>query len=674
LAGVRAHEGAQEESKNRPVSKVITLLKDMVDQLQKESEEDEDVYEAMGCWCETNDKEKTQAIAAAEQHIADLTASIEELTATSSRLNTEVANLQKEVAKNEGALDQATALRKKQLAEFNEEEKDMIQSITSLKSAVVTLSKHQESLLQDGDDSVAEVAVELESMLRRHKELLGEVISPEQRRAVKRLTTAEAPKALLQDGNAATAPSSEIFGVLKQMKESFETNLAQSQKEESQNQQAFEDLKAAKEAEISAGTSQVDTKTGELAAADEKCAVDKEDLEDTQDTLAADTAFLADLKSRCASVDQEYEERTKTRQLEIQAVSKALEFLSSDDAHDLFSRTLSFVQVTNEASKVRNEAARAISLAAKRFSDPRLELLAQKVRMNAFTKVKENVQKMVDALIQEKEDEIKHRDFCIDELNTNEKDTASKNRDKSDLDAKIEDLQMTIDEATRSLETLKAEIAEMQVQMKRAGEDREKANKDFQMTVADQRASQKLLSAALDVLKGFYEKAALVQGKAGRAAAAAQHKGEQAPPPGFKTYEKSGASGGVMGIIQQIIDDAKAMEADAIRAEGEEQKSYEGFVRDTNLAIEEKGKELTAKGEVKAKTEASKVEEEVHRDSVLGELEQLAQQSADLHRSCDFLLKNFGVRSTARDEEIEALKQGIAMFSGASFTAFLNRE
>merc|ERR1719164_379964 len=202
--------------------------------------------------------------------------------------------------------------------------------------------------------------------------------------------------------------------------------------------------------------------------------------------------------------------------------------------------------------------------------------------MNAFTKVKENVQKMVDALIQEKEDEIKHRDFCIDELNTNEKDTASKNRDKADLDAKIEDLQMTIDEATRSLETLKAEIAEMQVQMKRAGEDREKANKDFQMTVADQRATQKLLTAALGVLKGFYEKAALVS----VSQHSEKHQVGQAPPPGFKSYEKNAASGGVMGMMSGIINDAKAMEAEAIRGEESAQKTYEEFVMDTNTAIE----------------------------------------------------------------------------------------
>ena len=42
--------------------------------------------------------------------------------------------------------------------------------------------------------------------------------------------------------------------------------------------------------------------------------------------------------------------------------------------------------------------------------------------------------------------------------------------------------------------------------MKRASEDREKEAAEFAQTVADQRASQKLLKAALDILKGFYEK------------------------------------------------------------------------------------------------------------------------------------------------------------------------
>merc|ERR1719261_1783984 len=182
LAALGVHAAVDE--KNRPVSKVITLLKDMVAQLEKEAEEDEEVYDQMGCWCETNDKEKTKSIADAEQSIADPTAAIEEHTANSARLNTEIENLNKEIAKNQGALDTATALRTKQLAEFNEEEKDMLQSISSLKSAVIALSKHHEAMLQDSDDAYEKVVSMLHDELHKHKDLLAEVITPKQRRAI----------------------------------------------------------------------------------------------------------------------------------------------------------------------------------------------------------------------------------------------------------------------------------------------------------------------------------------------------------------------------------------------------------------------------------------------------------------------------------------------------------
>merc|ERR1712032_1732895 len=94
----------------------------------------------------------------------------------------------------------------------------------------------------------------------------------------------------------------------------------------------------------------------------------------------------------------------------------------------------------------------------------------------------------------------------------NQLQTEKKDREKQDLIAKIEDLELSIKTLTQEIETLKSEVAEMQVQMKRAGEDREKQNKEFQQTVADQRASQKLLQAALSILEGFYKKkAALLQ-------------------------------------------------------------------------------------------------------------------------------------------------------------------
>merc|ERR1719390_167693 len=170
------------EAKNRPVSKVITLLKDMLKQLEKEAEEDEEIYDKMACWCETNDKEKTKSIADAEARIEDLTTMIEELTAGSARLNTEIKNLEGEVAKNQEALDKATAIREKQLAEFNAEEKDAIEAIGALKAAITVLSKHHPSALQT--EALVNIATMMRHQMHTHADILGEVITPSQKRAV----------------------------------------------------------------------------------------------------------------------------------------------------------------------------------------------------------------------------------------------------------------------------------------------------------------------------------------------------------------------------------------------------------------------------------------------------------------------------------------------------------
>merc|ERR1719473_2544511 len=116
------------------------------------------------------------------------------------------------------------------------------------------------------------------------------------------------------------------------MKETFESNLSTSQKEEMAAREAFAQLKSAKEAEIAAAQTQVDNKSAELADTDEKNAQAKQDLEDTRDALSADEKFLLDLKEKCRITDAEWEERSKTRAEEIQAVSEAISILSDDDA------------------------------------------------------------------------------------------------------------------------------------------------------------------------------------------------------------------------------------------------------------------------------------------------------------------------------------------------------
>merc|ERR1719261_1477671 len=361
--------------------------------------------------------------------------------------------------------------------------------------------------------------------------------------------------------------SGAIFGILSQMKETFETNLENSQKEEMQSQTAYEDLKATKEEEIQAGSDQKDTKTQELADTDAANAQAKQDLEDTRNTLAADQKFLMNLKETCQNTDQEFEERTKTRAEEIKAVSEALAILSSDDAHDTFTSTFNFIQKSSKKSSTREKAEKILLKAAKKTGDAKIAKLATRVQLDGFKKVSEDIDGMIADLKKEKDADVKMKDFCIEALHKNEVAIEMKARDIEQLDAKISTLTAEIDELAKSIAALQAEIAEMQVQLKRAGEDRELENNDFQAVVADQRATQRLLETALNVLKGFYEKA-LVQ----TSARTTQPAGPP-PPPGFKKYEKSSGAGGVMGMLEQIISETKTMEADAIKAETEAQKA-----------------------------------------------------------------------------------------------------
>lgn len=344
-----------------------------------------------------------------------------------------------------------------------------------------------------------------------------------------------------------------------------------------------------------------------------------------------------------------------------------MKFLSSDDAHDLFSRTLNFAEIkSSDESLRRRDAVAVLEKAAKDTENPRLAVIAQSVRLDAFTKVKKAIDDMVNALLKEKEDEIKHRDFCIEGLNENEKQTTSNNRDRDDLLAKIDDLSSRISTLEGLIKDLKAQITEAQVQLKRAGEDREKQNLEFQKTVQDQRATVKLLNQAMNVLKSFYEKAQ-------KGVALTQQPVGPPPPAGFKSYENNAASGGVIAMITQIVNDAKAMEAEATHDEEDAQKAYESFVKETNNTVTEKNKDIVNKTSARATAEGDKVQAETDLANKETQLSQLSNESADLHKSCDFVVKNFDIRQEGRDQEVEALRQAKAILSGAKFNAFLQK-
>ena len=62
-----------------------------------------------------------------------------------------------------------------------------------------------------------------------------------------------------------------------------------------------------------------------------------------------------------------------------------------------------------------------------------------------------------------------------------------------------------------------------------------------------------------------------------------------------------------MGMIQQIVNDAKAIEAEAVRAEEDAQKAYEDFVKETNASAKPASKTARVLSRKKSKDMVNRI-------------------------------------------------------------------
>merc|ERR1719161_2587667 len=330
-----------------------------------------------------------------------------------------------------------------------------------------------------------------------------------------------------------------------------------------------------------------------------------------------------------------------------------------------------------QQQKLRDQAGAVLAKVAGHNASPQLMLVMTSVHLDAFTKVIAEIDKMTAELKQQQKDEVEQRDYCIAELNKNNLTMEAAYDTQANLMQKIADLESTIEQLTKDIEAKTQEIADMQTQMKRASEDREGENADFQQTAMDQRMTQMILTKALDRMKQVY---ALLQQRAlAHLRAIAQHEAPGAPhiqtsatdtdpgngPARFTKYEKNAGGGKVVAMIEGIINDSKALEADAIAAEQDAQTAYENFMKESNDSITKLSEAISNMTSNKAKAEEDLSMAKSDLDSTNKELEGLHQTQTDLHGSCDYLLKNFEVRQAARQNELDGLAEAKAILSGA---------
>jgi hypothetical protein len=674
-------------SAERPVSKVVRLLQDMQAELEREKEEDEQVFKMLDCWCKDNGEAKEKSIALGEAKMADLKTSMGEYAAKIEELRGALASTREKLRADQKSLDEATAIRSQEAHAFMGEEKELLDAVQACKQALVVLGKHNPSLEQLRQAAGTLEALKASQMARDAlgkdkmavlKAFLQQAEDESQSSALRRVPGFQ----------SYTPQSGQIFGILKQMQEEFEGDLSSAQKEELKKQESFAALREAKQAELEAGRKQLAQLQQDDADVRSKNEQAYEEYTDTREQVDTDKKFLFNLQKRCKEKDEEYEERTKSRLAELQAVQETIAYLSSDDAFDVFERSLnspgaaSFVQTRALARKAKKEVP----------DDPRVSALVSLARSTAqdtaakgseaFAKVNAAIDNMVADLTDQQKTDAKEKDYCVQEMAANERETAKNQHKLENLEALVGDLTRAIEQLSKEIDARKKDVAEMEKEMKKASEIREAEAADFHSTIVDQQLTQAILKKALDRMSKVYalaqaREAALVQAQQDQAALAAgdqpgaphiQTSGTSTDPGNgparFSEYEKSKKGGAVLEMLEKIIADCVQMEGEARQAEQEAQNAYESFMKDSNLSIKRNTRAIVNMSEAKAKKEQELTSSKQDLTATLKVLENLHNMAGELNDRCSWLLKNFDKRQEARAAEIDALKEARAYLAG----------
>lgn len=729
IASSSKYEPEEAGSKERPMRQIIDLLKVMQTDLKTELDEDEDHYNNMACWCDNNEKRLKKQIVDADLEVKEFIKEIERLTALISTLETQIEHLAEEIEKAEQELEQATEIRKQQYEAFVIEETELKNAVAALRAAVVVMRSHHASgvtSLHDGNDAYSAQRVRLlqqrndaflqmpqdKSLMNKvtdtlartyqeHGKLLRGVLSHSDRRFVESLLQLSGRK---MGGLGMAAPSwnagsGQIFGILTQMKETFETNLKTSQDEDAAAEVAYQDLKKAKEAEIDAMLTSKREKEDQLADEEMNLAEIKTRMPNTQIAAVRDEKFLRHMQDRCMIVDKEWEVRKVTKADEIEAVTKALTMLNSEEAHELFTRNFnpeepaSFLQLKSymKVESVSNSTARAqaskiLSAVAKATHSSKLAHMADSVRLDHFARVKEAIQKMIDALVKEKADEIQTQADCNKMIGDIKFADRYKNNVKTSLEDQIQTLTDELQELDTSLATSKQEVADLLKELENAKNERKKANQAFLQQMKDQKATQALLRKAMKVLKEFYDRDLLPEIPVNsRTGVLMQEENggwveptTPAPDRGrsmmkdfdFNKYEKhdyEGKDGGVMSLINTVLEDSVNTTILSQQEEADEVEAFEDFKEQTNDNLKTKGEKIAEDSQDRAAKEEEMTKKKQFLADTETEIDMLAGQLDHTHQECDFVMDNFDIRQEARDSEIKALRDAKSILSGTHY-------
>jgi len=670
-----------EASRANPIRKVVNMLQAMQKKVEAEGKKEQELFDKFMCYCTNGRGQLEDSIQAAETKIPKVESDIKELGAEVVQLSADIEKAKTDRADAKSAIAEATAIREKEAAAFAKESGDYKANLGAMDKAIAAIEKGAGgAFLQTATGATLRKLSVTVEMSDADRDVLSSFLSTDD-------TTEYAPQ------------SGQITGILKQMRDTMQSELDKATAEEEAAIKSFDALVAAKEKQINSLTKEIEDKMARLGDGGVKLSEMKEDLEDTIESLAEDKKFLADLDKSCSTKQAEWDERCKLRTEEMLAIADTIKILNDDDALELFKKTLpgsaSLLQVKVTSKEMKQMALQTLQ-GVKGNVGIDLISLALKGKKVSMEKVIKMVDDMVVLLGEEQKADEAKKEQC-------EKDIDETEDKHKELNVQIADLEKATEETKEAIATLGDEIAaltqgikDLDKQVADATVTRKEENEDYVVELAANNAAVEILGFAKNRLNKFYnpklykappkreltEEERVTLNMGGTLAPTAAPGGiagtgvtamvQGAPPPPPETFgaysKKSEESNGVIAMIDALAGDLEKEIQEMEFEEKDAQSEYEEFIEDSANKRATDSKSLTDKEAAKADAEANLIKLEDETKAKMTENMNTMESLKDFHLDCDWLLQNFDTRKEARTGEIDALKKAKAVLSGADFS------
>jgi len=502
--------------KDRPITKVVKLLQGMLEKSKVDGERDTELFAKYKCYCDTNQASKTAAVAEYTETIELLSGEIAGLQAQNGKLSGEHAQLEFDINDNERARTTADTLRSKENEAFVAEETDMNAAIDQMGQAIGTLAAIGADATANSDGSNAQfmaghkggpVLLKVSADVKKAMDAAAVFLSQKEKKTI--TSFLQAPFA-----GSYTSQSGEIVGILKNMRDTFKSNLASARASETSALESYDQLTKIKTDEFDNQQVVLNDHGSILSTNDEALSTKKTQKSEAETSKANDEEFLLKLVAICTAKTTEFEDRKMTRANEDAAISQAVSILNSDAAFDTAGKVGStqFLQLSRHVKRQepRDDVSKDLLSASGTHKSGRMAKVAVGMMLgNPFDQVVDELEEMLEVIAKEGKADEEQKAWCDSER---EENTGQKNSKQANMDSLDGDITSFVDTLDSDVDGLNKQLREEQATLAQNRKDqadsiatRKEENAAYQANIMNIVEVTKTVEKATNVLTKFYE-------------------------------------------------------------------------------------------------------------------------------------------------------------------------